>query len=111
MKQNIDLDYDTNLNGDAKGFGISDALIEAQPLAHPPADQETVALSAPSPLVAIATKNNNIIGPEGAVRLAMEVCQWEFTFYAWCDEYLYGVRGEALLDIPLVRYKLRCVRN
>ena len=105
MKQSIDLDYDSDLDGDAEGFGISNTTITKAPaIAHPPGGQ---CLVAPAHVI----PNDSLIGTEGAVRLAMEVCQWEFTFYSWASEYLSGVRGEALLDIPLVRYKLMHVRN
>ena len=102
----IDLDYDTDLNSDAAGFGIG--LEEL-----PPPENETVALVAhlPGGAGVDPLPGSSELGLNEAIVLAMEACKWECTFYAWCDEYLHGVRQEALQDISLVRYALARVRN
>ena len=104
----IDLDYDENLNEDAGGFGIKmEALPPPEhktnaPVAHPP---EVIA-----PKISLLPGSSEL-GLDDAIALVMEACKWEPTFYAWCDEYLHGVRQEALQDISLVRYALVRARN
>ena len=104
----INLDYDENLDEDAGSFGISIATEPAARTAHPPEVQAPDPIPAPhhDPIV-----EAHALGLNDAIVLAMEVCSWEYTFYAWCDEYLFGVRPEAMLDIPVVRDALRRVRN
>ncbi|KKK77324.1 hypothetical protein LCGC14_2854770 [marine sediment metagenome] len=104
---NIDLDYDTDLNNDAEGFGIG--LEEL-----PPPENETITAIAHPPMlgtVANPLPGSSELGLNEAIALAQEACKWECTFYAWCDEYLHGVRQEALQDTSLVRYALARLRN
>ena len=102
----INLDFDANLNDDAEGFGIEPAAI-----AHPPAVLSAGALPVSEASAVMSAPAPTPTNLEAAITLAMEVCSWEFTFFAWCDEYLYGAKKEALLDIPFVREVLRCARN
>ncbi len=112
----IDLDYDTALSEDAEGFGISSKIIQlaalglkvpeqllqtAEPIAHP--SRGTVPRD--------TTDGASEFELEAAVVLAMEACQWELTFYTWCDEYLHGTKQEAMADILLVRELLKRKRN
>lgn len=97
----IDLNFDADLDKDADGFGIStdklvvsvDANVDVIPIVHE------------------IEPHKEVTNLEAAVALAMEVCHWEFIFYAWCDTYLYGERQEAMLDIPLVRGSLKYIRD
>ena len=104
----IDLDYDENLDNDASSFGISMSTETAALVAHPPTVQAPDPIPVPQhdPIV-----EDHVLGLNDAIVLAMEVCSWEYTFYSWCNEYLHGVRPEALQDIPVMRDILRRVRN
>lgn len=96
--EELDLDYDTNLGGDASSFGIESTL-ELPPVADLKEGEGE------------GESDVGLTSLELAVALAMEACQWELAFYAWCDSYLYGEREAAVLDIPLVREVLKCERN